>query len=343
LSPDSSVRYLGVPLKQGTSGTVSSTVKLTKAAIKNLFLFLFNGLSLKYDLIFVGKPLPVSSTAAFILSRLKKKPIHLDCDDYELFTNQTKGRLQHWLIRFYENQFPKICRTVTTHNRFLFARLKNIRRKKNHLFYIPNGIDTDRLQRPENRYRKRQKPGKRILYFGDLNLSTGHSVDVLLKAMSILVHDYGESDVELMVLGDGRDQGTLKKMASRLNLDRHIRWGGRVAPHCVADYLEQADVVVDPVDVHPGNISRCPLKILEAMYMGRPVVTSPIGDRRLLLKDAGIYVKAGNAASMASGLLTVLKNVELRNQLSEKLIARSEYYIWGILAERFDAIFRTDS
>jgi len=337
------VEYVPKGYRNGTSNRTGATLKLILTGIVNLYAILKKGFSKNFDLICVGKPLPVSSTAALIIGALKRTPIHLDCDDYEIFTNQVSDIIQHRMVRFFEDVFPKFCRSVSTHNHFLMDRLKKIRRSDEHLFFISNGIDAERL----NSHQGKPSPPKKnvtpqILYFGDLNRSTGHSVDLLIRAFKIILDRHRNHDVKLTVVGDGKDESYLRRLAGRLQIDKSIEWVGRVPPDRIGRYIQNSDIVMDPVSIHPGNITRCPLKILEAMYMGIPVVTSDVGDRQTLLGKYGIYSVVGDAESLADKTVDLLADKRKRMHLGQKLKERSENFLWDKLAKDFEHILTSN-
>lgn len=315
-----------------------SSLTLIFISVINLILNLYKGLVLEYDVIFVGKPLPVSATTAKILSLIKRKPIHLDCDDYELHTNLITGRIQHLVIKTFEDFFPRYCHQVSTHNTFLANRLETVSRTKTTPCFIPNGIDSDRLDpffpgRPNNEL-------KTILYFGDLNLSTGHSIDILLKAYKIILLDKGFKSTQLVIAGTGRDYQKMRALGDELGITEHIRWLGRIEPNAIGKQISGCHIVVDPVAFHPGNLSRCPLKILEAMYMGKPVVTSDVGDRKRYLKDLGIYSEIGSSNDLARKIIETLNNKNLMRSYPEKLISMAEPYQWCHLSDTFEQILK---
>lgn len=336
-----SIRFIGpIFFKKTKAGREHySTTSLFMIAIKNLLNMMGQGLKIKPDLIYVGKPLPVSSSAALILRILHRKPVIVDCDDYEAFTNLAQGKSQSWLIRFFEDNFPKICDHVISNTTFTKNRLQKLGVSSKKITYIPNGVDESRFKGPKKPLVYTQLRKKKVLYFGDLNLSTGHSVDILLKAFKILKTQYGLENLRLVIVGDGKDEVYLKSISRKLNIDGDILWIGRVQPEEIKDYLSIANVVVDPVDSKfLGNLGRCPLKILEAMHMGIPVVTSDVGDRKLILGDLGIFVKAGDEKAMAGGLAKILIDDKKSKLLVEKMKNKVKDYRWSLLVDSIDII-----
>ncbi len=76
---------------------------------------------------------------------------------------------------------------------------------------------------------------------------------------------------------------------------------GRVKPDEMNVYYRLADVSVDPVNDTLADRGRCPLKIFESWQMGVPVVTSDVGDRKILAGDppAATLAQPGSEEDLA--------------------------------------------
>ncbi len=70
------------------------------------------------------------------------------------------------------------------------------------------------------------------------------------------------------------------------------------------------EVSVEPVYDDLAARARSPLKILESLAVGTPVVAGDVGDRREMLYDgqAGLLVKPGDSDALATGILALLQD-----------------------------------
>ena len=323
----------------GAGRNYYTTLQLLGIGLSNLLRVIKRSLGGKYDLVYVCKPLPVSSLVGFIIALLERSNLVVDCDDYEAYTNFATNFTQRTIIKLFENYFPRFCRLVIVNTTFTGNRLIGLGTKRKKIIYLPNGIATWRFE--SGRVAKKKEAGKNILYFGDLNLSTGHNVDILLEAFKTVLTKFPRA--RLTILGGGKDGDFLKGLAGDLQLpEGSIRWAGRVPPEEVEVFLTGADVVVDPVREHPGNLGRCPLKILEAMYVGVPVVTSAVGDRRKLLGEAGTYVDSGSDRDLARGIIEVFrKGNEEINALIRAEQKGAEKYQWPLLIDKLESVLES--
>ena len=89
--------------------------------------------------------------------------------------------------------------------------------------------------------------------------------------------------VTLRLVGGGPDIDALRQLARDLGIAERCEWVGRVARADVSAHFAQATLSVDPVLDDDTARARWPLKIVESLAAGVPVVTGDIGDRRELL------------------------------------------------------------
>jgi len=100
-------------------------------------------------------------------------------------------------------------------------------------------------------------------------------------------------------------------------------------------YYRLADVSVDPVNDTLADRGRCPLKIFESWQMGIPVVTSDVGDRKILAGDppAIKLAQPGSIGDLARKIQDVLDTRLLAEKLVTTGLQRSENYKWAVIAE----------
>src|SRR5258708_3776490 len=78
---------------------------------------------------------------------------------------------------------------------------------------------------------------------------------------------------------------------------------------------------------------RTPLKIVESLAAGVPVVTGDVGDRAEVLGPAaGLLVRPGDARALAGGIAELLEHRSLQLRLAAGARQRAEAYRWDRLA-----------
>lgn len=150
---------------------------------------------------------------------------------------------------------------------------------------------------------------------GTLNVYEG--VDVLVEAVALL-RERG-TDVRLLVLGGGPAASDLAALAQRLGLGDAACFTGPVPRPELMEAYRGLDVFCLPRRDLPVTRLVPPLKPVEAMAMGIPVVASDLPPLRELLvgggaDDRGLLVRPDDPEALAAALST-LKDATLRRRL----------------------------
>ncbi|RKH63919.1 glycosyltransferase family 4 protein [Corallococcus llansteffanensis] len=194
---------------------------------------------------------------------------------------------------------------------------------------IPNGVDLDVFRYAAPRA---PEPGRplRLLYSG--TMTSWQGVHHALDACRLLLRDL---PVVLTLVGP------LRKHARRALLDRcgDLLLQGAVElleplPQEELARLHHAcDVVLVPLPANDRNCLQgcCPLKLLEAMATGTPVVASDLPVVRALAEDTEVLrVRPGSAKAIAEAVKTLLANPIQGAALSAAARARVERdFPWG--------------
>jgi glycosyltransferase involved in cell wall biosynthesis len=293
------------------------------------------------DIIHLGKPQPFNVLAAKYGRR--GRPLFCDCDDYEAETNKFSHAWQKKVVRYFEDHIVHIANGLTVNSRFLQNRYQKLGFPANKIFYVPNGIEHSRFANKQinpKLYQKWQLDPKApiILYVGTLGMLS-HPVDLLLQAFVTI--QKVKPSTQLLLVGGGEDYDKLQQMAAQLSIARQTRFTGRVAAEDVPAYFGLATVSVDPVYDDLIAKARSPLKIVESLAMGTPVVTGDVGDRAQMLHDGkfGLTVSPGSAAALAKGILTLLNQPEQRMQMAQAALQEKDRWCWDRLVIDFSKVY----
>jgi glycosyltransferase involved in cell wall biosynthesis len=101
---------------------------------------------------------------------------------------------------------------------------------------------------------------------------------------------------------------------------------------------ERATLVIAPLLASAGTN----IKIMEAMAMGKAIVTTPGGINGLdEIEDGRDVIVAPTGARMAAEILELLKYPEKRRQIERNARLRVEdVYSWDVIAERQASLYR---
>jgi glycosyltransferase involved in cell wall biosynthesis len=138
-----------------------------------------------------------------------------------------------------------------------------------------------------------------IAFVGRLEPAKG--IVKLVQALALVKERVPEAT--LVVAGEGPERVRVEEETTRLGLANSVRLLGHVSHEGIPDVLRSSMVVCLPSDGEPYGMA-----LLEAMAVGRAVVTSDQGGPRFLLSgDQGEQTVASNdPTSLARGLVSLL-------------------------------------
>ena len=335
------VRYVGQMhvRKRGSATTYFGPLQLLWVLATGTLGLLWTALKLRADLYHIGKPHPQNSLAGLLTARLLHRPVLLDYDDLEAESNRTSNGLQRRVLNWLETHVPRWVDGVTTHASFLAQRLLSLGVPSENILRLPNAVDeewfvdasvADGL--PVEGQPPTATTAPLILYVGTLSLAN-HPVDLLLRAFAELVdHEDDSFCATLRLVGGGPDIDGLRQLARDLRIADRCDFLGRVARADVPAHFAQATVSVDPVLDDDTARARWPLKIVESLAAGVPVITGDVGNRREMLgllpgdQPAGVIVPPGEVEALARALRALLAEPAQQTRLRANCRARAQRY-----------------
>jgi glycosyltransferase involved in cell wall biosynthesis len=202
---------------------------------------------------------------------------------------------------------------------------------------VPNGVSAEFLRPLPDATQLRKdlgiREGEHVV--GLVSSLVAHEgIGSLLEAVKIL-NDRGVP-ARALIVGDGPERGALQRQAAQLGLDAVFT--GRVPMSRVRDYHAVLDVFVVPRT--PDRVCQLvtPLKPVEAMASGLPVVVSAVKALGEVVRDkvTGLQVPPLDPGALADALQLLLEHPELRSELggnAREQVARDR--TWAHNAARY--------
>ena len=159
-----------------------------------------------------------------------------------------------------------------------------------------------------------------------------HGLDLLIEAF----HRSGlaRKRVKVLLIGDGPAMGRLQERVRQAGLQDRVIFTGPL-PHAeVPSHLNLIDIAVQP----SANEYCCPMKILEYMALGKPVVAPRQENIREIVREGeeAILFTPGDAASFAAALERLAGNPaeRLRFGANARMAVHNRGYLWRANAAR---------
>jgi glycosyltransferase involved in cell wall biosynthesis len=222
----------------------------------------------------------------------------------------------------------------------------------NDLQIIRTPVDTNIFKPVENKEMKKRDMGINskftLLYVG--RFIGWKNVDLLIRAMPKLVSLI--PNINLILVGDGRDKSKLVRLAKELNVSNHITFTGFIPQDEVHNYFQVADIfgtlathaTKGKTYLHPDTT------IYQAMACGIPIVSPPdmqgLSDKEcpqvsnLEIIDTGVIINKNEIENFISAVVYLYENPNNSRILGEqgRRIATKEL-TWDKHINRIEQIY----
>lgn len=177
---------------------------------------------------------------------------------------------------------------------------------KDKITVIPNGVDNGLVRRPFDQRKVRDELGlprdKKIV--GSVTSVVGYEgLDTVVRALPEL-----PPESIIVIVGDGTALLGLKDLTSRLGLHDRVIFAGR-QPHAeIWKWYAALDVFVVPRRDEAVTRAVTPIKPLQAMALGIPVIASDLDALREVTGGVADYVPASDTRAWAQTITKVLRD-----------------------------------
>lgn len=192
---------------------------------------------------------------------------------------------------------------------------------------IPNGLE-DKLLKT-----KFVDQGKYILFMG--------RIEVNQKGLDLLLGAYKEIEnkvmCKLIIAGPGlkNEVGKLQKLIRGLNLDKKVSYIGKVEHEAKFKTFENALIIVVP-----SRYETFPITVLESFAFAKSVIVFDIPAMEWISNDICYKVKPFEKNLLAKGMLDLIQNNTLRNNMGIHAKKFSQNFDWDKVAQKYDKFIK---
>ena len=230
--------------------------------------------------------------------------------------------------KIFTKSFIKLATKIVSVSRrdlLVINKISNINKLK--LEYIPNGINLNKfLYNSEFNINKKLN----VIYIGDLEIWKG--VQLIIDLIESDIRDLKEHFI-FQFIGNGILFPKLKKLS--IDYPENIIVHGQVSHTMVPNFLKNGNIFL-----FPSLWEGLPTVILEAMAVGIPIISSPVGDIPFLIQDGVNGLIIGKKHSNIKECLFHLKNnpelfIKFR-EYNKKLIKN---YDFDLIMKKLDNLY----
>ena len=163
-----------------------------------------------------------------------------------------------------------------------------------------------------------------LLYIG--TLADWQGLDIIVKALPAILE---KRPVHLQIVGRGRSRQrkVLAKQIRKLGIEDHVTVQPAVPHHEIPALIASADICVAPLGLNDRNVTQgaCPIKVLEYMAAGRPLLASNMPIVRELVREDmdALLFSPSDPEDLARQTIALLNDFELSKRLAKSASERA--------------------
>jgi len=303
-----------------------------------LFEHLVNLYRIKYDVVYGN-----TFGGAFfcILGKLTGIPLVLDmhgvCEEFLIMDNKP-NKFNLFLMKFMESTSLRFSDKIICVSRSMidyFHKEKDIPLKK--LVYGTNGVDLDFFKSSDLETIKKLKFSLGIenkFVFGYIGgFQNYQGVDNFIKAAK----EIDSEDIKFLIVGGNTELR-----------ENNIIFIPKISRMQIPDYYSLCDVLVLPRPHHVATEVAAPTKFVEYISMGKPILTTDVGDAADFVRqnNIGIVVKNNDPENLKNGILEFMRidaNILTDMGKKSRKLAENEFN-WNTISRAiFDCLAETST
>ena len=186
---------------------------------------------------------------------------------------------------------------------------------------IPNGVSASDFSPSPLPIRDDRVPV--LLYIG--TLADWQGLDIVIKALPKILE---QRAVRLHIVGRGRSRQRkiLSKQIRKLGVEGSVTVQPAIPHHEIPALITDSDICVAPLGLNDRNVTQgaCPIKVLEYMAAGRPLLASNMPIVRELVREDmdALLFSPNDPDDLARQVLTLLNDFDLSKRLAESAAER---------------------
>jgi len=284
---------------------------------------------------------------ALIAAWIRNQPVHYDWDDWEtkiFYYSNPKQFVVGEFLNIFEKLVPKAVDSISVSSGHLRKLCLKAGVNPGNIFSAPVGADLELFkpnQSSQGDIKRKYGIIKKylVLYLGQLH--GGQYVELFIKAARIVIEK--RHDTAFMIVGDGYRMRELRDLAIQLDVDKHIIFTGSIPHNETPSHITDADICVACFEKNDITMCKSPLKIVEYLACAKAIVTSNVGEVRNMVGGVGVLVNPGDVNSLAGGILRLLKDDTLRENLGKFARQRAtRTYNWPKTASSLLMAYKKD-
>lgn len=202
--------------------------------------------------------------------------------------------------------------------------------KSEHLFYLPNGTDTEFFTKAESHVNPYPGGKKIVLFVGDI-----YTIDILVKAAPLIIKK--NPNTLFIIVGNGK--GLLwKSRIEQTELKDYFQFTGFVPHSEIPKYILHSDICVSTFTKSPYLTYALPLKLFEYMACGKPIVATNVAGTAEVIQNGynGYLVDPDNPEEFADCINMLFTDLKTAKKMGLNGKTFVKKYTWEAISRVLD-------
>ena len=277
------------------------------------------------DVVIASSPPLTVGLTGWWLSRIKRTPFIFDIRDLwpesitdlvPMTNGSTMVRILEGMSRFLYDRADELV--VTSHSA-KHGLIEDGKVEPNRTTVIPNGVETEKFSPMDNPEAIREGlglGGKLLVSFiGTIGLA--QDVDMVIRSAARLL--LSREHIHFLFVGEGPMKSHAMLAAAKLGLSNVTFLAGQKRDD-VPRLIQASDVCLVTLRKAKVNDTVIPVRMLEFMSCGRPVLLSAGGEARRIVNtaEAGTVIEQGSDTALTDAIIRLGRDAGLRRHMGEK-------------------------
>lgn len=274
--------------------------------------------SLKQRSILYSRPPLYLLLASIFIGKLFSIPIVVEIHHH--IYNDYKNSLFRLALKILEWLVLSLSTLVVVNSEIFYKELRNsiLKSRPEKVILVKNCINIKELislTNVEERIDlKRKKCNDIIGFVGSLKIE--EDIITLLKAFKLVLQN--KSDVCLIIVGEGPMRHYYEKLVKVLGLEGYVIFLGERSHEETIKIMRNLKIFIALRKKYQRTEFAAPLKVIEALALEIPLISTDLPPIREVAKDAAIFVPPSDYKAVATAILSLLSNPALSLELKER-------------------------
>lgn len=297
----------------------------------------------RYDIVHSFESRPAAILPALYIMRKQRIPLVMDWSDWfgkggsvEERTNPIIRITLRPVETYFENNFRKYATGTTVICSILHKKALNLGIPPKSILLLPNGANTENLK-PLSLELSRQKSGlpKKSFIIGYIGSIFQRDAKLMGDAYSLL--DDKIPDKRLLIIG--YCPFDIKKYVRQ---PEEVIRTGDLDYDQLNEYLASCDIFWLPLSNTNANQGRFPLKLMDYMAAGRPIVSTAVGDIPTVFNQKKIgLLSQDSPKDISDQTLRLFSDPDIRKNMGNNARQLAESgFSWGEISKTLEAFYK---